>query len=429
MLLLMTNGGLIASWDERRRRRSRIARYGWIIAAAMVARIAIALVSIGTNDARLFWTFASEIQQFGIVPVYGLDGLFNHPPLVGAWIKLASWMAGRIQDPLGEFHAFTFIFKLPAIASDGLAVFLIWRIWRPKLGEERAASIAAAAACSLCGILISSFHCNTDPIYAALCLAAVYFLEERRAFFPGGLALAGAINIKILPVLLIPGLLLSCTDRRQLRLFLAGLALGVIPFLPALRHEAPSFVHNALAYNSSVNNWGINLLLLMGQLLRGHIGASSPAVEAYHDLGRYVLFALIFLWAFLARRIGRWNRYETAAVTFAIFLVFTPGFGIQYIVMIAPLLFAIRPRLAFIYSTAAGAFAVALYVKHLIPGAFPFQSDLGRYPLPESLLGLIAWGTLVWFMAATLLQNRTKGAAESHTGQPPAASYTSARAA
>ena len=399
-----------------------------LIVAALLVRVLIAIVSVGTNDARLFWLFASEIRQFGIVPTYGIDGLFNHPPLVAAWIQLAASVAGSSQ-PSDQFHLFTFVFKLPIMLTDTLGAWLIWRIWRPRIGAAPAAAIAATAAWSLCGILISGYHCNTDPVYAAICLAAVYFMEERKAFLLAGLALGAAINVKIVPVLLIPSLVLSCRSFREARLFIAGLAVGVIPFLPVLWSQAPSFVHNALAYNSNLNNWGITFLLLAGKTWHGAMGSTSPAVETFHELGRYLVFICIGTWAVVARLANRWNRYEIAAATLAIFLVLTPGFGVQYLAMIAPLLFAIRPRIAVLYATAAGAFAFALYFTHLQPHAFPLQSVLGQFPLAESMLGLVAWAILAAFLVITFRGKPIATTDRLHTGQPLTVSYTSARAA
>jgi hypothetical protein len=399
-----------------------------LILAAVLVRVVIAIVSTGTNDARLFWLFASEIRQFGIVPTYGVDGLFNHPPLVAAWIKFAASLA-RSSQLSDQFHLFSFVFKLPIMLGDTLGAWLIWRIWRPRVGAARAGAIAATAAWSFCGILISGYHCNTDPMYAAICLAAVFFMEDRRAFFLGGLALGAAINVKIVPVLLIPGLLLSCRSIREAKLFIGGLAIGVIPFLPVLWSQAPSFAHNALAYNSNLNNWGITFLLRAGKTWRGAVGTTSPAVETFHDIGRYVIFISIGAWAVVARVANRWTRYEIAAATFAIFLVLTPGFGVQYLAMIAPLLFAIRPRIAVLYATAAGAFAFALYFTHLQPHTFPLQSVLGQFPLAESMLGLVAWAILAAFLVITFRGKPMVRTDESHTGQPLPVSYTSARAA
>ena len=417
----------ILECDSGRHSHRRVL-YGLILAAVLL-RIAIAAVSIGTDDARLFYTFAVELHRFGIVQTYGLDGLFNHPPIVAAWIELAASLAEKVPHPFGAFHAFSFIFKLPIIAAEMLGVWLVWRIWNARSGPDRAAKASLAAAWSACGILLSAYHCNTDPIYAVLCLAAVYFMEEKKAFLLAGLALGAAINVKIVPVLLIPGLLLSCRSIRDARRFVAGLTICVLPFLRVLWSEAPSFTHNALAYNSSINNWGISALLLAGQLARGLHESTSPSVEVYHEFGRYILFALIGAWAIVARLLNRWTRYEIAAVTFGIFLVFTPGFGVQYLVMIVPLLFAIRVGAAVVYSTAAGVFAGALYVMHLQPGTFPLQSALGRYPVPESILGLIAWAILVIFLFATLRRRSAPALDDAAAGQPSATSYTSARAA
>jgi hypothetical protein len=396
----------------------RLTRYWWAL-AALGLQLIIAACSIGTNDAELFWGFAAEIHKLGLIAVYGADPLFNHPPLVGLWIRLAAQIAAVVPDPFGEAHAFCFIFKLPIIAAHLISAWLVWKIWLARSGARRAGAIAAAAAWSLCGILISAYHCNTDPICAMFCLAAVYCMEERRAFFVGGLMLAAAINVKILPVLLIPPLLLSCRSPREAKLFLAGLAGGAIPFIPVLCCQPLGFIENALAYNSSVNNWGVMLFLLAGKLAAHDFDSTSAAVEWYHGSGRYLLFALIATWAIVARLRGRWTRYEIAAVTFAIFLIVAPGFGVQYLVILVPLMFAARPRQAFLYASAAGAFAGTLYWASHASGTFPIRSYLNRYPLPETLLGLIAWGVLVRFVATVLWTKPADATAEGTPANEP----------
>jgi hypothetical protein len=373
----------------------------WLALAlsALGVQLILSACSIGTNDADLFLRFAGEIRNLGVIAVYGADPLFNHPPLVGLWIRAAAAIAAILPDPFGEAHAFCFVFKLPIIASHLISAWLVWRIWRTRVGAQRATAIGAAAAWSLCGILLSAYHCNTDPIYAMFCLAAVYCMEERRAFFVGGLLLGTAINVKILPVLLIPGLLLSCGSPRDAWRFIGGLAAGAIPFVPVLCHQPLGFVENALAYNSWINNWGVMVFLLGGRLMAGDVDSVSAAAQWYHGTGRNLLFALIAAWAIVARVRGRWTRYEIAAVTFAIFLIIAPGFGVQYLVILVPLMFAARPRQAILYSTAAGIFAGALYLAVHVTGSFPARSNVNRYPLPETLLGLVAWGVLVRFVA------------------------------
>jgi hypothetical protein len=401
----------------------------WLVwvGLAVLVRLLIAAMSIGSNDALLFHTFAGEIRHFGLIETYRIDGLLNHSPLVGLWAALASWLAERFPQPFGETGAFCFIFKLPVIAADLATAWIVWKIWQARLGPHRAGAIAAAAAWSVIAILISGYHCNTDPIYAMLCLAAVYLMDDRKSFFWGGLMLAAAINVKIVPVLLIPCLLLSCGTLQDARRFVLGLSVGVIPFMPVLCFAAPSFFHNALAYNSNVNRWGINFFLMLGS------HHASGAIETYHNVGRYLLFALIVAWALLSRFKPRWNRYEIGAVTFAIFLVFTPGFGIQYLAILGPMMYAAWPRMANRYALSAGAFALAIYLSQL-HRAIPIYSVLGTYSVIESVIGLIVWAVVVRYMVATVMRDRQTisgplDASAGPTGQGPVGSYTSARAA
>ena len=79
---------------------------------------------------------------------------------------------------------------------------------------------------------------------------------SRRAEAPIQSKLTGAaINVKLIPILLIPPLLLSYHDWRDARKFLLGLSLGVIPFIPVLFIQPAAFYHNALTYGSMVSNW------------------------------------------------------------------------------------------------------------------------------------------------------------------------------
>jgi len=375
-----------------------------LIGLAIVVRLAIAALSMGTNDAVAFTYFAGEVTVDGVTSTYQIDPRFNHPPLVGLW---AGWVLRLVRAlPLKgwDVYKFAFIFRLPVIAADALGAWLLWRIWLPRIGPAKAAAIAAGFAWSLDAILVSGFHCNTDPIYVALCLLAVYLMEDRRAFLWAGLALGAAVNVKLIAVLLIAPLLLSCRTRQEARALVFGLALGVVPFLPALSYAAPSFVRDALSYNSGVNRWGITYFLLLGKETPDWNATAGGAAAWCHGNGRYLLFALIALWAAAARRWPRWDRYEIAAVTLALFLVFTPGFGVQYTVAVGLLMFAVRPRLATAYAAASGLFLLQVYLNRRVPNIFPPIAVFdGAVSSAEAALGSVAWGIVVYFLLATVL--------------------------
>ena len=381
-----------------------------LIALALALRIFIAAFSIGTNDAVAFAHFADEITTEGLTNTYQIDPRFNHPPLVGL---LAAWTwRVAIALPLRgwDVHKFAFLFRLPVIAADALGVWLLWRIWRPRIGPAKAAGIAAGFAWSLDAILVSGFHCNTDPIYVALCLLAVYLMEDRRAFFLAGLALGAAINVKLIPLLLVGPLLLSCRNRQEAWRFFTGLAIAAIPFLPAVFYAGPDFFRHAVAYNSGVNRWGINYFLLLGKETPAWTATSGGPAAWYHGNGRFLLFALIALWAAAARFRPRWNRYEIAAVTFAIFLVFTPGFGVQYTVAAGLLMFAVRPRPALAYAALSGLFLLNVYLNRLVPDISPAISVFdGAVSAAEAHLGSVAWGIAAYFLLAVIVPRPAGG--------------------
>jgi hypothetical protein len=131
---------------------------GWksAIAVCLVLQLVIAACSIGSNDAFLFHTFALELKKFGLVGTYELDGLFNHPPLVALWTRVALDLSGLCPQRWGELHTFAFIFKLPVIAAHGVGAWLVWKIWTSRVSFERASAIAACAAWSLLSIAIGA---------------------------------------------------------------------------------------------------------------------------------------------------------------------------------------------------------------------------------------------------------------------------------
>ena len=77
--------------------------------------------------------------------------------------------------------------------------------------------------------------------------------------------MGAAINVKIIPALLIPAMLVNYRERGRLAKFVAGLVVWVIPFIPPLVLIGKPFVTHIFADNSLLDRWGINFFLLFGQ--------------------------------------------------------------------------------------------------------------------------------------------------------------------
>lgn len=387
-----------------------------VAAAGFVLRGVIALCSWGTTDTIGFLRFATAIRHHGLIDTYRRDAQLNHPPIPPYWARVALGVINPRDDAtdVGDAFAFAPLFRTPMILSDIAAAYLLWRIWRGRgWSDAAAAGVVAAYAWNPVAILVSAYHGNTDSIYACLSLLSVYLLQDRGRAFWSGVALGAAINVKLIPVLLIPPLALSLRGRREWIGFFGGLAICALPFVPPLVLATSAFWHNAIAYKSLLTLWGVQFFLLMP-----HPPAEtrpdnvSAAARWYWEYGRYVLLAGVCAWAVVARLVGRksadggsdrrWDRYTIAAVTYALFITLAPGFGVQYLVVLVPLVYATSPRVANVYGLVAGAFLLAAY-DHYSDWTFPFSSLFdSMLPVYVGIIGLAPWALLVGFIVATL---------------------------
>jgi Glycosyltransferase family 87 len=370
----------------------------WLLLAIVLSfavRLAIAGCSWGTSDTLSFLRFAGSIDRVGLLATYRTDSELNHPPIPAYWAYLAWLSSGR------SAYLCAFLFRLPMILADSGSVWLLTKIGRGKSGVSPLQTAALFAWCPA-AILISAYHGNTDSIYAFLCLLCVYLLDADLPLV-AGLALAAAINVKLIPILLILPLVLSPRKWSDAGRFIAGLLPGILPFLIPLIGAPASYAHNALAYASRFDLWGINLFLGAA----ASDSATLPyAVVAYRTIGRFLIIAMVIAWSILARFRNRPNRHDLAAVTFAIFLIFAPGFGVQYLVILLPLLFAARPRLATVFGLLAGVFLLAAYAIFW-DGGFPLSSLFNRtFPPILGYIGAPVWCVLVYYLTIVLTDGK-----------------------
>lgn len=365
-------------------RDTRLWLWGLLV-AGLLLRIAISWVSIGTNDLFTLQRFAEDITAQGLFRSYGTTPLMNHPPLPMLWAWGGRWLASF------DLFPYPFLFRLPVIAADIGSCFLILRIVRRREGPVRGLVAAVSYSWCLAALLVSGYHCNTDSIYAFFCLLAAYFVAERRAFFYAGLALGAAINIKLIPVCLIPALYALCRKRQEAVYLTLGLALCVLPFVPVLLFAGEGFLTQVVFYSPQMQAWGVLLLLMH---LDGVIDGPG-AMHAYAEYGRFFVLGACILLAVLGWRWRRWDAYQLMALTLMLFLIVTPGFGLQYVVAPLPLMFVSRLREATWFGAIAGVFLLLVYGATWT-GTVPVRSlSAGWYPMYAAYMGLIAYGLLV----------------------------------
>jgi Glycosyltransferase family 87 len=359
----------------------------WLIllgGLGLCARVVIAVATLGSNDMLTWKEFADQVERHGLGHVYDKNEHFNHPPLMGL-------LAGKLYALAGWTGLrFEVLFKLPLIAGDAAAAFILYRVWKHK--DARYAGLAFAVFCwNPVSLLITSYHGNTDSLCAGLSLLAAVLVDRRLPFW-GGLALGASINVKLIPVLLIVVLFSCVRSRQQAGRLLLGLSLGALPFVPIAVWHWDGFYAHVLGWRSYSGEWGITGLFK-------EIGASAHFSKVIERLnGFWVERGAVFVLAFPAVlaainlwRERRWSARELGACAYAGFVVLAPGWGIQYLVYPVPLLFAANLGRATAYTLIGGAYAFVVYLS-LWTGTQPFYSDFYRgQPLGGRLVGFLAW--------------------------------------
>lgn len=368
-------------------------------------------LTIGSNDVRIWEVFGQHIAEHGLVQTYlVLDGgpaapvpVFNHPPLAGLWVALCWWVSNLTG------LRFAIALKAAGLAAEFATARILWLVWKQKAGSERAWKVVAAYSLGLCAILVSAFHGNTDCVYAMLVLLAAFLFAGGRPL-PAGLALALAINVKLIPVFAIPAFFAACRDWKTFTRFVAGLAVGVLPFVPVLLLIPARFAKNVLSYTPNLEHWGVVGIMLLSSETR-RLGSVMPeAIALYVQYSKVLLVFAIGGAAVWARR-ARVDVFVSVLLALTLFLVLTPGFGVQYTVLLCPILFAVSLRWGWAWTTVAGLFIFVPYFV-FVESTFPWESGFRtRYPHPAPLLGFLAWVLLLRLVAAILRRRFSRAAA------------------
>jgi len=354
-----------------------------VLFAGAAARLWLWWISIGSNDATYWYRYGQSIVESGLAATYTNIQPFNHPPLMGLYAAQAWWWSDE------SLWRFAQLIKLPGLAGEALTLWALWRFAGPKASAVYAWLPAA--------ILISGYHGNTDCLYAALVLVAVIAFDRQR-YFLSGLLLAAALNVKLIPLVLLPLVLIGVPNRKALLGLTSGLALGVVPFVVPALAAGPAMYRNMVAYNSIPDNWGMVAILksCMHIALPGRFAAAM--IGAYLAAGRYAVLASVTAVALLSRFRGRLPMATQAALGAALFLLLTPGFGLQYVVFVAPLLCLVDVPAALRWGWVSGLFIGLVYWSFRVPGTHLASFHTASFPVGASVVGLAAWAILLHFV-------------------------------
>ncbi|GAC1541209.1 MAG: hypothetical protein NVS2B7_13810 [Herpetosiphon sp.] len=380
----------------------------WLILGAalltLIFKVSIAATTIGTNDVQTWQHFTEQIRTIGQANLYLSERNFNHPPLIGLLLRLMDWLTTHSHLP------FPFWLRLPAIVADFVSVVIVLRLIGPTV------PVALLAVCPPL-IMISGFHGNTDPVMIMWIILGVWLLERApvnsQSAAMAGVAIALAISTKIVPVILVPIFLLWLPSWRSRVLFTSCLSATVlVGALPFILTVPGAIVRNVFDYKSIYGQWGIGRILYLGRgLPRPHwLTVTDLAFERYGRLLAGGSIMLLSLWLNWPRRYKP-TLFVQSGLILLVFLVVSPGFGVQYLAWIMPWVVVAGIRASMAVYAACGVFLASVY--SFWAGQWPWHyagsPSNGWDSRPDVIaVELLAWASILaaTVMLLTTVQNR-----------------------
>jgi Gpi18-like mannosyltransferase len=358
---------------------------------ALAAKLACAALTLGTNDADTFYNFGRFIGEHGLLAQYRATPEFNHTPLTG-------WFCAAIYA-LGHGFAFNFLLRLPGILAD-FAVVRALLHWHETRGKPPAWALTFFAL-SPASLMITGFHGNVDSVLVwLLVLAALECSADRAAWC--GLWFGLACNVKIIPLLVAPVFFFHWLSRKNARRFFLTASLTILagwsyPLIAMPR----TFLQNVLGYSSNWGAWGITFWLgqtHLAALMPAGFSGLTPTQLAIMSALKVIIVAAALALAWQRRALEPAEIFSTLALVWAVFFVFAPGVGAQYLVWFAPFLLLAAPRWFAAITAASSVFLFVFY--DTICGGLPWYHGAST---AELLPRWAAWSNLPWLALVAFL--------------------------
>jgi len=374
--------------------QSRAMNRRWIGAVIVLGSLALVLKcllawnTLGTNDMSTWANFARVAAGLG--PAHLYDGpvqeqysyyrvsIFNHPPLMALSIR---WLFSVAQSTGIPFRV---LFRvIVSLADAGTLLFVCLAVRRGHLHASPLV-ICALAACPT-SIMIAGFHGNSDPIMVFFLVASVYALECWGSVLLCGLLLGLAFEIKVVPVLLIPALLLYLPTWRNRVVCMTGFLFTAIPpFIPFVE-SIGKVLKNLFGYDSISGHWGSTYLWAV---LHFHKFVWFEKLEKGFTIA--VILAASAMMNAQRRRVPLHIQW---GVLLFLFMFLTPGFGIQYLVWLVPWVAAVGVIPALTHYALSGSFVFLVYTywSRGLPWYFANSYVMGDWHGWMHIFQLLAW--------------------------------------
>jgi Gpi18-like mannosyltransferase len=240
---------------------SHLPRRGWqflllcCAVAALLLKLALAFWTAGSRDLYLWAAYSDQMKDLGGFGLYQHFPFFNHPPFMVHVLQALRRLTAVTSLPFG------FLFRLLGILADIGTLIVLWAL----LDGQGVASVVRPGlllfAIAPASIMISGFHGNTDPVMIFFLLLSILLLEGYGRPWLAGAAFGMSLNIKVWPLVFVPAIYASISNRRhRVGYFVAAAAILGAASLPYVLQEPTLIIRRVFGYGSQYGYWGLSRL-------------------------------------------------------------------------------------------------------------------------------------------------------------------------
>lgn len=260
------------------------------------------------------------------------DLYFSPPPLTLHILTFLRFIADTFNIP------FEGVWKIPSLLADAGIVYLIYiiAIKHFKQGINKAKTMAAWYAFNPISFFISGYHGQMEAVWLFFIILSWYFLIVRPKFSLSLLWAAIALSYKLPAILLLSGFFYIIKGYVKRMWFIVGVVfLFFLSLLPELISSTGGLIDQVFLYTSTPNVWGFSFLFSNVFPLEEVSNINLSEIRNVYLVAMILVLMLHFLKTFLSKA---FNFFNFSLGVIFIFLIFTPGFGTQYLLWPLPFL-------------------------------------------------------------------------------------------
>jgi glycosyl transferase family 87 len=366
------------------------------LALAFAAKLTLAIQTYGTTDVLTWEKEWDAISHWGAIALYP-DGAsipagghkvqitFNHPPFIVRLLSIWGWLASVTGMPL------RFWLRATSAVADLVSAVILWAMARRSRWGVRQSTLLIIIF-SPVSLLISGFHGNTDPVMMALVLLSLYLLENGHDAWAAA-TFGMAMNIKIVPTLFLPSLLLFLGGRRALRFVAVAGAVFIIGSSPFLVRVPALVLRSVFGYGGYVGYWGVSIL---PAALRG--GSHGWIFTLYSMSAEPLLLLLLVGLSIWMNKRNVPLFTQMGSIAFA-FMALSPAFGPQYLAWLVPWTAAVSIGRATAFHAVTGVSLLIIYTHYAKGFPWYLANSMDISPSGATLLA----GALCWCVVCVVL--------------------------